>query len=80
MWDYGMRDVRCTWAIAGAGWKEQAGEHIAEICEAVQSQSLSIAPSSIAMFYQQRSRQEYRSLTVFSYMLFIGRRKHHPPY
>lgn len=39
----------CTWVIAGARWKEQAGDHVAEICEAVQRQFLSIALPSISM-------------------------------
>lgn len=40
----------CAWAITGARWKERAGEHVAETCEAVQRQLLSIALSSISMF------------------------------
>lgn len=66
-----MQDAdRPSW---GPGEKEQAGEHVAEICEAVQRQLLSLALSSISMFASGKEQAGmYRLKSVFLCVAYLG--------
>lgn len=61
------------WAATGASWKEQAGDHIAAICEAVHRQLLPIALSSIPMFASGKEQAGmYRLNCIFPRVAYLG--------